>query len=289
MSMLNGSGVGVMIAATTKMINTAHLKCRIRKRGVTIPNCAMMKITTGSSNIKPSPSRIVIRSRSSRCAVRRQLEVAAHPEKELDHERKSDGVGERRAGQEEEGAEEHEGEGTAPLFAVEARGDEGPELVEDPRRSEEEGRQCRDLEVEEEGLGDAENGELLALFEVRANRALEEPVELLTEGPGDEEGHEGPDHSEQNPLAQLLEMLEQRHPGEFFAPASGRAGSVADRSPWGGGQSSRAMVPAGGASPSAFSPDSAGSATASLSCGSSSTAIDASSGTAAIAGRGRAA
>src|ERR1700689_4174309 len=58
-SIVVASGVGVMIAAATVIITIAYLKFFSKNFGVTIPNSERIKIRTGSSNTRPSPSRII--------------------------------------------------------------------------------------------------------------------------------------------------------------------------------------------------------------------------------------
>ena len=53
--------MGVMIAATTKMISTAQRKFRIRKPRRDQPMAESTKITIGSSNISPRPRIMVSR------------------------------------------------------------------------------------------------------------------------------------------------------------------------------------------------------------------------------------
>ena len=84
-------------------------------------------------------------------------------DQEIDRKRKGDVVGEEATAEKEGRAEEDERNRVAPFAAVQTGSDEAPDLEKEVGRGQEDRCQSRDLDVEEEGLGDRQEDELLAL------------------------------------------------------------------------------------------------------------------------------
>src|SRR4029079_4497628 len=97
------------------------------------------------------------------------------------------------------------------LALVQPRRDEQPELQKDHRRGQENPGQERHLHVQDERRRQARVGELVARRQHLQQRRLEIAVDLVAGARADEEaGQEGHDRDEQ-PLAQLVEVIEERH------------------------------------------------------------------------------
>src|SRR6185436_7977958 len=135
-------------------------------------------------------------------------------------------VGEGAAAQEEEGAEDQERCQIEPLALVEARRDEAPELVEDERGREEQGRQRRHLEIEEEGVGETGEDQLLVRTDL-LDGELQEGEDRPHPVPARGERHGQADDRPEEALPQLLEVLQERHAGQLLL--GGRAPLDRDR------------------------------------------------------------
>ena len=129
-------------------------------------------------------------------------------EHEIDHVRQHDVVHDRAAGIEHErrgDQERHEG---ALLVAVEAGRHEQPDLHRDQRKAHDQRHETRQLHRDEEELEDVEDDDLVAVGQRRLDQERED---RLGEVEGDEEDQEEADQGIDQPLAQLDQVIEQRH------------------------------------------------------------------------------
>ena len=125
-----------------------------------MPMRARKKIRVGISKTRPMPSSILMVRPKNSSTVMTALKSRAQVQEELAGEGEGDVIGEGRPAEEEDRGEEDERADVLLFLLVEARGDELPDLVEDERRDGEEGGHERDLDVEHEGLGQPEEGQL---------------------------------------------------------------------------------------------------------------------------------
>src|SRR5471032_736810 len=127
---------------------------------------------------------------------------------EVDHVRQHDVVHDRAAGIEHErrgGQERQEG---ALLLLVEAGRHEEPDLRRDQREAHDQRHEARQLHRDEEELEDVEHHHPVALIERRLHQERED---RLGEIEGDEEHREEAQQRIDQPLAQLDQVIEQRH------------------------------------------------------------------------------
>src|SRR5664280_2646430 len=143
-------------------------------------------------------------------------EVLARGHEELRNHREAHRVAEVPAAHEKEHGQKDERPHPLPLVAVEARRDEEPELVEDHGARHEHARQEGDVDVEHEGLGELRVRELRPGWQGRENGRLEPLEDLLRFPPAQEEADRDREGRDEEPLAEVLEMLEERHPRELF-------------------------------------------------------------------------
>ena len=133
---------------------------------------------------------------------------AYYRQHEIDHVRQHDVVHERAAGIEHErrGDEKrHEG---ALLVPIEARRHEQPDLHRDQRKAHDQRHERRQLHRDEEELEDVEDDDLVAVGQRRLDQERED---RLGEVEGDEEDGEEADQRIDQALAQLDQVIEQRH------------------------------------------------------------------------------
>src|ERR1035441_4917176 len=142
-------------------------------------------------------------------------------EEESEPKAEHDEIGENAAEDKQAAGAEHEGRRPAAFAAVEAGGDEGPDLIENPGSGEEDGAQNGKLEPDDvEGLHGLDLDEVLFLITERfegANGRLADEIPKLVgvkeaEPESDGHAHQGADDAG----ATLFEMLEEQHAEQPF-------------------------------------------------------------------------
>src|ERR1035438_10310606 len=137
-------------------------------------------------------------------------------EEESEPKAEHDEIGENAAEDKQAAGAEHEGRRPAAFAAVEAGGDEGPDLIENPGSGEEDGAQNGKLEPDDvEGLHGLDLDEVLFLITERfegANGRLADEIPKLVgvkeaEPESDGHAHQGTDDAG----AQFFQVFEERH------------------------------------------------------------------------------
>ena len=134
------SGVGVITAATMKMIRTAYLNLASSQRSETMPSRARKKTRIGISKHSPRPRISLVAMDRYSLIVMTAWKGLPTPTRKPTTSGKGLVVRERAARQEEHGPEDHERQDPALLAAVEGGRDEEPDLPEHDRRGD---QRCR--------------------------------------------------------------------------------------------------------------------------------------------------
>ena len=127
---------------------------------------------------------------------------------EIDHVRHDDVVHRRAAGIEHERRGDQERQKGALLLPVEARRDEQPDLRGDQREAHDQRHESRQLHRDEEELEDIEDDDLVAILDRLLDQERED---RLGEVERDEEDQQKADQRIDQALAQLDQVIEQRH------------------------------------------------------------------------------
>ena len=93
----------------------------------------------------------------------------------------------------------------------------------------EDAREQRHAEIHEEGLGQRRVGEVLARRKHAPDRPRQEVEELRGPVPGRQEADEDRDDRDDQPLAELLQVVEEPHPGKLVLVGSRPAGRPCPR------------------------------------------------------------
>ena len=143
-----------------------------------------------------------------------RLKLMAECHEELERRREGHLVSEEAARHEEAAGQHHKRQDVLFFVAVEAGRDEQPNLPQDKRRGEEDARDDGKLDVEIKRVRGIRINELVGQMEFAQRldqRARQEGVNIVSEV----EANPGPDQKRddrpQKPLAEFLEMLEERH------------------------------------------------------------------------------
>src|SRR5450759_4667685 len=147
-------------------------------------------------------------------------EVLARRHEELRYHREAHGVAEVSAAHEKEHRQDDERPHPLPLVAVEAWRYEEPELVQDHRARHEHAREEGYVDVEHEGLSELRVRELRPRRQRREDRFLQPLENLLRFPPAQEEADRDRERRDEKPLAEVLEVLEERHPRKLVLRAS---------------------------------------------------------------------
>lgn len=144
--------------------------------------------------------------------------VGARPEadEEGEDDGEHDGVHEDGAEGGEEDAHGREEVDKAAFVAIEPRGDELPELEEDPGGADDDGAHEGDADIGPKGFersGGLEGGGEFASAEFALDGNEEEVEERLPEPEGDEEDGDDADEGEDEPSAEVLEVIPEGHDG----------------------------------------------------------------------------
>ena len=205
------SAVGVSTAAATKIPSTAQRKLRSSKRGGDQADARRERQRDRQLEHQPEAEDDGQQEAVVTLGGDHRLEIGGHVEQELDREREGDVVGERPAGEEEEPAEGDERPDPPPLPPVEPGRDEPPRLPEQEREREKDTGQQGGLEVEQERIGDAEDGELRALRQVAQDRDGEKTADLGRPVQAGRDADREREQAAKEAAAELLEVLEERH------------------------------------------------------------------------------
>ena len=146
-------------------------------------------------------------------------ELSAHMNEEIQGLGIDDAVSEIATSREQENGGEQERADVTLLAAIKAWRDEQPDLVEHIRRSKEQASEDGNLQVEVEGFGGVQIHQLLRQLVVAQN-IDDGPLHVSDQGlvipPGNPGTDCNRDQGMENPLAELVEVLEEAHGGHGF-------------------------------------------------------------------------